>query len=211
MTIDDIWKLFQETNRMFQESKREWEQSKQKSEREWERSKQEWDRRFQESKEKSDRELEETWRVVKDVSRQIGQLGSRWGEFVEEMVAPACETLFLDRGIPVHRVHQRVKAKYPGNRHMEIDLLVVNTDVVVLVEVKSELRVEDVREHLNRLAEFKGFFPEYADRRVMGAVAGMVVEEHVEGYAMNEGLFVIVQSGDAVKLANDKEFNPKTW
>ncbi|MBF0171931.1 MAG: DUF3782 domain-containing protein [Magnetococcales bacterium] len=203
---------------MFQESKQEWEQrfleSKEESERDLEETRRilressaETDRRSQET----DRKFQETDRLVKEVSRQIGQLGSRWGEFVEEMVAPACETLFLDRGIPVHRVHQRVKAKYPGNRHMEIDLLVVNTDVVVLVEVKSELRVEDVREHLNRLAEFKGFFPEYADRRVMGAVAGIVVEEHVEGYAMNEGLFVIVQSGDAVKLANDTQFIPKTW
>ncbi|MBF0146803.1 MAG: DUF3782 domain-containing protein [Magnetococcales bacterium] len=203
---------------MFQESKQEWEQrfleSKEESERDLEETRRilressaETDRRSQET----DRKFQETDRLVKEVSRQIGQLGSRWGEFVEEMVAPACETLFLDRGIPVHRVHQRVKAKYPGNRHMEIDLLVVNTDVVVLVEVKSELWVGDVREHLNRLEEFKGFFPEYVDRRVMGAVAGIVVEEHVEGFAMNEGLFVIVQSGDAVKLANDKEFNPKTW
>ncbi len=200
MTIDDIWKLFQETNRMFQESKQEWDRRFLKSEQDWEETR----RLIRESN-------AETERVVKEVSRQIGQLGGRWGEFVEGMVAPACETLFLDRGIPVHRVYRRVKAKYPGNRHMEIDLLVVNTDGVVLVEVKSKLRVEDVREHLTRLAEFKGFFPEYADKRVMGAVAGIVVEEHVEGFAMNEGLFVIVQSGEAVKLANDKEFNPRIW
>ncbi|MBF0348472.1 MAG: DUF3782 domain-containing protein [Magnetococcales bacterium] len=214
LTLDDIWKLFRETNRIFQESKEKSERDREKSERDLEETRRilressaEADRRSRET----DRKFREMERVVKDVSRQIGQLGGRWGEFVEGMVAPACETLFLDRGIPVHRVHQRVKAKYPGNRHMEIDLLVVNTDVVVLVEVKSKLRVEDVREHVTRLAEFKSFFPEYVDRRVMGAVAGIVVEENVEQFAMNEGLFVIVQSGETVTLANDTQFIPKTW
>ncbi|MBF0142247.1 MAG: DUF3782 domain-containing protein [Magnetococcales bacterium] len=153
----------------------------------------------------------ETDRVIKEVSIQIGQLGSRWGEFVEGLVIPACETLFAERGIPIHKVSPRVRAKLPGGRHMEIDVLVVNTDSVALVEVKSKLKQDDVREHLTRLAEFKDFFPEYADRRVMGAVAGIVIEESVDRYAMKQGLFVIVQSGDAVCLANDAAFQPRIW
>ena len=127
------------------------------------------------------------------------------------MVAPACETLFAQRGIQVHKVSQRVKAKLPGNRHMEIDLLVVNTDPAALVEVKSKLKNEHVREHLARLSEFKEFFPEYVNKRVMGAISGIIVEENVERYAMNQGLFVIVQSGETVKMANEQAFNPRVW
>ncbi|MBF0152869.1 MAG: hypothetical protein HQL64_03910, partial [Magnetococcales bacterium] len=80
-----------------------------------------------------------------------------------------------------------------------------------LVEVKSKLRSEDVRDHLARLAEFKEFFPEYADRRVMGAVASIVMEGGVDRYAMSVGLWVIVQSGDSMRLANDAAFVPQTW
>ncbi|MBF8274899.1 MAG: DUF3782 protein [Magnetococcales bacterium] len=214
LTLEDIWMLFRETSRLFQESKERSERDLEETRRilressaETDRRSQETDRKFQET----DRKLQETGRIVKEVSRQIGQLGGRWGEFVEGLIAPACETLFLDRGIPVHRVYPRAKAKYPGNRHMEIDLLVVNTDAVVLVEVKSRLREENLREHLTRLAEFKEFFPEYANKRVMGAVAGIVMEENVKRFAMNEGLFVIVQSGETVTLANDIQFIPKTW
>ncbi|MBF0143173.1 MAG: DUF3782 domain-containing protein [Magnetococcales bacterium] len=156
-------------------------------------------------------QLRETDLKVKEVSTQIGRLGGRWGEFVEGLVAPACETLFAERGIPVHKVSRRVKAKRPGNRHMEIDLLVVNTDAVVLVEVKSRLTEGDVREHLTRLAEFKDFFQEYAGMRVMGAVAGIVIEENVERFAVNEGLFVMVQSGEVLRFANDGEFQPRVW
>ncbi len=200
LTLDDIWKLFQETNRLFQESARK-----------WDREIEETRRILQENSDRTERQQRETDRVVKDVSKQIGQLGSRWGEFVEGLVAPACATLFAERGLPVHKVSRRVEARLPGNRHMEIDLLVVNTIAVVLVEVKSKLRGEDIKDHLARLAEFKDFFPEYADKQILGAVAGIVIEESVDRYAMNEGLFVIVQSGDGVRLANDPDFVPRTW
>ncbi|HIJ85114.1 MAG TPA: DUF3782 domain-containing protein, partial [Magnetococcales bacterium] len=92
-------------------------------------------RMFQET----DRKFQETDRKIKEVSQQIGRLGGRWGDFVEGMVAPACETLFAEKGIPVHKVSRQVRAKLSGGRHMEIDVFVVNTDAVVLVEVKSAL------------------------------------------------------------------------
>ncbi|HIJ84993.1 MAG: DUF3782 protein [Magnetococcales bacterium] len=257
VTIDDIWKLFQETNRLFQESeremqdlkrkseqemqdskrkseqemqdsKREWESKREQSKREWEQSKREWDRRFQESREKSDRDFEETRRilresgeetdrrfqeterVVKEVSRQIGQLGSRWGEFVEKMIAPACIDMFTKRGIQVDEVFSRARKNLDG-QNMEIDLLVANTVAAVLVEVKSNLRVEDVRDHLERLKKFKRFFPRYADCTVYGAVAGIVIDADADQFAMNRGLFVIAQSGETVRIANDESFVPKTW
>ncbi|MBF0137565.1 MAG: DUF3782 domain-containing protein [Magnetococcales bacterium] len=236
LTVDDIWKLFQETNRIFKESEARSKESAARLEhdlqetrrimrenhaeterimREIRENSAESERKMRENSAEVERKMREshaeTDRVVKEVSRQVGQLGSRWGEFVEGLVAPACETIFAERGIPIHKVSPRIKAKLPGNRHMEIDLLVMNTSMVALVEVKSKLKHDHVREHLTRLTEFKEFFPEYADRRVMGAVAGIVIEESVDRYAMNEGLFVIVQSGDAVHLANDTAFQPRIW
>ena len=51
---------------------------------------------------------------------------------------------------------------------MEIDILVVNAGYVVLVEVKSTLKVDDVRAQIERLGQFREFFPEYADKQVLG-------------------------------------------
>ncbi|MBF0308600.1 MAG: DUF3782 domain-containing protein [Magnetococcales bacterium] len=215
VTFDDVWKMFQEMVRENRERNAEFDRKLQERSAEFDRKLQErsaeFDRENRERSAEFDRKFQETERVVKEVSKQVGALGSRWGEFVEGLVAPACEKLFLERGIPVHTVSQRVRCKRPGNRHIEIDLLVVNSDVVVLVEVKSKLKHEDVRDHLERLAQFKSFFPEYADKQVMGAVAGITIEENVDRYAMNEGLFVIVQSGESVNLANSPDFQPRTW
>ncbi|MBF0134775.1 MAG: DUF3782 domain-containing protein [Magnetococcales bacterium] len=200
LTIDDIWKLFHETNRLFRES-----------EARMAHDLQETRRILQESRAETERKSQETDKKIKEVTTLVGRLGGRWGEFVEGLVAPACETLFAQRGIPIHQVSPHVKAALPGNRHMEIDLLVANTDVVALVEVKSRLTSEDVREHQTRMAEFKEFFPIYADKRAMGAMAGILIDKDVDRHVMNAGFFLIVQSGDSVQLANDMDFVPRVW
>jgi len=191
--------MFMDTDRQIKETDRQI--------KETDRQFKETDRQFKET----DRQFKETDLKIEKVSTQIGNLSGRWGKFVEGLVSPSCETLFVERGIPVHKVSRQIKAKMPGGRHMEIDVFVVNTDAVALVEVKSTLTVEDVREHLTRLAEFKDFFPEYADKRVIGAVAGIVIEENADRFAINKGLFVIEQAGNSLRMANDENFVPRTW
>jgi len=79
---------------------------------------QETDRRLQQF-------VAENEKGFKQLRKEIGDLGGSWGRFVENMVAPACETLFIDRGIPVHRVSQRVRGRV-GEETLEIDVLVTN-------------------------------------------------------------------------------------
>ncbi|MBF0152771.1 MAG: DUF3782 domain-containing protein [Magnetococcales bacterium] len=208
--------LFQESDRKFHEMSAEtdrlFRESRAETERMMRESRAETDRLFQESRAETDRRFQETERFVKTVSEQIGNLGGKWGRFVENMVAPACETLFVERGFFVHRVFQRVRnVQRPDGQNMEIDILVEDTNEVMLVEVKSTLTVRDVREHLRSLRQFKEFFPRYADCRVMGAVAGIVVEENATAFALRYGLFVIRQSGEMVQLANPREFEPRFW
>ena len=80
---------------------------------------------------------------------------------------------------------------------------VVDGDTAIAVACKSNLSVEDVDEHLDRLALFKDGWPEYARYRLLGGVAGVVVPEDVARYAYRLGLYVLAQSGDAVEIRND--------
>lgn len=213
-TFDDVWRMFQEISRQFQEMVREDRERR----AEFDRRMQESDRQYREMREETDRQIQEvsmqmkeTDRKMKETDRRLDQLGGRLGEFVEGLVAPACETLFAQRGIPVYKVSRRVDAKLPDGRNLQIDLFVVDTDAVVLVEVKSKLETGDVREHVTRLGDFKEFFPEYADKKAIGAVAAMVIEENVRRFAINQGFFVIEQVGDTLRMANDANFEPRTW
>ena len=153
---------------------------------------------------------QETDRRIREVNKQIGDLGGKWGRFVENMVAPACETLFLKRGIPVHQVSQRMKKRLNGQT-LEIDVLVTNENHVLVVEVKSSLGVNDVKDLMDDLKQFREFFPEYAQKQLYGAVAGIEIEEGADKYAYRQGLFVLAQAGEAVSILNNPDFEPRNW
>lgn len=164
-----------------------------------------------------ERSIQEVWELFKETDRKIAEtnkaiadLGGKWGRFVEGLVVPAVENLFKDWGIELDKVFPRVKARRNGDK-MEIDVLAINGDYAMLIEVKSTLGVDDVKEHLKQLQRFKFFFPEYQDRKLLGAVAGIVIDEGVDRFAYQNGLFVISQSGETVKVLNDRKFKPRQW
>ena len=55
------------------------------------------------------------------------------------------------------------------------------------------------------------YFPLYAQLQVYGVVAGMNVPESVAKYAMNNGLYVLKQSGEAVSMVNPIDFAAKKY
>ncbi len=198
-TFDDILRLFKETDEKFKET----------------------DEKFKENNERSDKEFEETKRLIremsmatdrkiKEVSASIGKLGNRLGDFIEDAVRPAAVRLFQSRGIIVHEVQQNVSVQR-GEEGLEIDLMVVNDTEAVAVECKSNLKIDDVNEHLERLDKLKRLLPRYANFKVMGAVAAMVIPDNVARYAASKGLFVIGQSGEDMTIRNDEDFKPTVW
>jgi hypothetical protein len=151
-----------------------------------------------------------TAREIKAVNTSIGRLSNRLGEFVEEAVRPSAVRLFRERGIDIHEVQQSITAKRDGEQ-LEIDLLVVNNENVGVIECKSNLSVEDVNDHLERLEKVKRLLPRYNNCKVLGAVAGMVIPDNVATYAIKKGLYVIGQNGDHLELRNEQSFTAKAW
>ncbi len=169
-------------------------------------SQKETDLKFKET----DKQIQEMIREAKVVSTSVGRLGNRLGEFVEEAVRPAAVRLFQQCGIDVHEVQQNISVKRDGEA-LEIDLLVVNDLDTVAIECKSNLSIDDINEHLERLAKIKRMIPRYKAHRILGAVAGMVIPDNVAAYAIKKGLYVIAQNGGHLDLANPAVFVPKAW
>jgi hypothetical protein len=195
---DEIWAILREVAQSQKETDRKYQDTL--------RSFQETDRKFQET----DRKFQETDKKIKEVSTSIGRLGNRLGDFIEDAVRPAAVRLFQARGIDVHEVHQNISSRR-GNEGIEIDLLVVDSSEIVAIECKSNLSVDDVNEHLERLEKIKRLLPAYADKRVIGALASMVIEENVAQYAYRKGLYVIGQSGDHLEIRNSETFSAAIW
>jgi len=170
----------------------------------------ETEKRFKETDERMDRRSRETDEKIKQVSEQVGALTGKWGKFVEGLIVPGAVSMFREKGIEIDRIFQRVEA-HKDKDNLEIDILGVNSEYALLIEAKSTLGVEDVKEHVERIQAFKRFFPEYEDRKVIGAVAGIVIDEGADRFAYRQGFFVIGQTGETVKILNDEKFEPKTW
>ena len=147
---------------------------------------------------------------IKEVTALVGNLVNKWGQFVEYILVPGIPRIFQARGIPIHTTGQRMKRELNGE-NMEIDILGLNDDYALVVEVKSTLSKDDVEDTLDELSKFKKFFPEYANRKVLGAVAGIVMPKEATRLAYRKGLFVLGQSGESVAILNDEKFKPKTW
>jgi hypothetical protein len=202
-TLDEVWDLFKQVA----QSQHETDLQLQETDRLMREQSQESDLPFQASVTENEKVLQ---KLTKQIDDLIDDLGGTWGLFVENLVAPACETLFLERGIPVHQVSQRIKKRKEGET-LEIDILVLNQEHTLVVEVKSRLSVADVQEFITDLQRFRDFFPEYSQNQLYGAVAGIIIDEEADRYAYRQGLFVLAQSGETITLLNNDEFQPKAW
>jgi len=160
--------------------------------------------------EKTSQEIKRLAVQVAQTNKQIGGLTSRWGEFVENLIKPAAARLFQEKGIDVHLTALRVTGQ-DDKGSIEIDILVENTTEVVAIEVKSHLEVRDVKQFLQTLERFKKAFPKHKNDKLYGAVAGIKIDERVNEYAIQEGLFLIQPTGDSVIIANSHNFEPKIW
>ncbi len=162
----------------------------------------------------TDKKFQDTDRKFQEYQKQMRKIEtkfySQWGRFVESLVEVTVLKLLQDKGIRVERTLLREKAFYK-NRQFEIDIIAKNGLEVVAVEVKTTLNPEDVKEFIEELKLFKGVFPEYADKKLYGAVAYIGKEGDADKFAESKGLFVIKSTNDSARITNKKTFVPKVW
>ncbi|MBF0345697.1 MAG: hypothetical protein HQL06_15895 [Nitrospirae bacterium] len=166
--------------------------------------------RMRKDSEERGKELKDVVAGLRETRETVNALTGKWGNFVVGLVLPATKKMFKERGIVLKNIFKGAESDEEDAK-MEIDILAVNGEYVVAIEVKSTLGVDDVNDHLTRLSKFKQAFPTYADRQVIGAVAGIIINKGVDRYAYQKGLFVIGQSGDTVKILNDGKFKPRCF
>jgi len=159
------------------------------------------------SQKETDRRMQET-----DVRlRKLDELfNGQWGKLMESLVEGDLVKLLAERGMAVDHTINKPKKNY-GPRRWEFDILAVDGREVVVVEVKTTLKVDDVDYFVERLQDFSELMPEYADRRVYGAVAYLKSHESVNVHAARQGLFVIRATGSSATITNDAGFTPRAF
>jgi hypothetical protein len=154
----------------------------------------------------------ETDRIVKETAKQIGKLNNRFGEIVEYMIAPNLRDKFKDLGLKFHQANPNaVFSDDDNNTLFEVDVFLQNGDKAMLVEVKTALTTEDVKDHIERLEKMRAYADLHGDKRVfLGAVAGVVMTINVKEYALRQGFYVIEPSGETFNIIPPSG-KPKEW
>ena len=177
-------------------------------------SQQETDRRMQETDRLLKRQAAEADRRGQETDRRMRELNEmftgHWGKLMEALVDGDLIKLLVERGITVDYTFNNLKRDHDG-RTWEIDILAANGTEVVVVEVKTTLKVRDVDHFLQTLRHFHRLMPEYGDKRAYGAAAYLKADEGSAVYAEKQGLFVIRATGSSASITNRKGFTPRVF
>ena len=156
---------------------------------------------------KTDRQIEKTDRQLKETDRRFN---SQWGKLMESLVEGDLVKLLQGWGITVKSTYTQSHGRRNGE-HYEFDILAINGEEVVVVEVKTTLRSEDVNHFLAKLDRFRVYEPHFTGLRVYGAVAYLKTDPSVIRQAERRGLFVIRATGSSASIVNGERFVPRVF
>ena len=229
-----VWEMFQETDRQFKETAKRFKETEKRFQ-ETDKKFQETDKKFQETDrqfKETDKRFKETEKQFKETDKKIQEIGkrieqfleglnkledtfiTRWGRFMEVLVNSGASSALRAVGLSVDHSAKNVAQEMPNGlgRGMEIDVLCWGEDIVVPIEVKTTLKVEDVDEHIEKLGRFFECFPNFRGMKLYGAVAGLDFAGGSNRYAYKKGLYVLTLKGNkVVEVSNDGKFRPKIW
>ena len=183
LSFEKVWLMFQDTDKKFQESRVEM---------------QEW--------------IAESRRREKRVDREMKALQTlftgHWGALIESLVEGKLVELLKSKNIDIETTYTRVVNE---SKDMEIDIIAANGNDVVVVEVKTTLKNDDLEYFIEKLGRFKECFKHFQNNRILGAVAFLRADAGIIRKSEKLGLYIIKATGDSAKIINKEKFEPKAW
>lgn len=190
LNADVIWQLFKETDEKFKETDKKF---------------QETDRKFQET----ERMFKESDKKMERIFQELGGIGKSNGEVAEDYFFYALASSlkvgkmrfdYISRND--YRKKKMIEAEY--------DIILWNDHKVMVVEVKYNFKVEQVRKfHKEQLKKFKSLYPQHKHFKVYGAIAGMTFAKDVVKTAREYGFYILTQKNEQLSILNDDDFEPK--
>lgn len=152
------------------------------------------------------RDFKDEMRAFKgEMNKRWGDLANRLGTLVEDIVAPALPEVVKRRfNLELEDMMVRRKRRR-GELREEFDVIGVVEDKLFVVEVKSQYKTEYVDQFSEKLTRFRALFPEYEDRRLIGVVASLYLDEGVVRYATAKGYYAMGMKGDYMDFLNVEE------
>jgi hypothetical protein len=151
---------------------------------------------FRAEREKAEEERKKADEKFNRMQKSLGSFQRNLGEMVEFILIPKIRKKINQYG---HRFDilspnkQYINSKN-GLLAAEVDLLLENCEEVLAVEIKSNFKVAEVRDHLKQLAWLRKHEKTtgMTGKIIYAGIAGITVSESVRKLALASGMYVIV-------------------
>ncbi len=187
-TPDEIWKILERTSAIQERNSREIAE-------------------LRLSQKETDKQIKETGKQLKKTESEFN---SQWGRLMESLVEGDLIPILNEKGIEIAHTSTNAKQRGRGD-DFEYDIIAVNGQEVVVVEVKTTLRVNSVKDFLKNLRKFTTRMPHYKNKTIYGAVTWLKAKQKAAIFAEKQGLFVIRATGSSASIVNQEDFKPQVF
>ena len=150
----------------------------------------------------------------RELNKKLGEIAHKQGRMAEDLVSPSiCRILLEILGLPLsyecnqsERVRRR-HSKIRGRRR-EFDVVAEYGDYVLVVETKSTPKPENIPELLAMTREFRDYFPEFKDRKLIAGLAMLYADKSLIRYASSKGIIILAVGDELMDVMNEPGFVP---
>jgi hypothetical protein len=147
-------------------------------------------------------------------NKELGAIAHKQGRMTEDLVAPSIcrilrETLGLPESCGCNQAERIIRYNSKNRKHSrEFDVIAECEGYVMLTETKSKPDAGDIAELKETIGEFRDYFPEYADRKLLGCLATLSAHESLIKHASREGILILAVGDELMDVMNEPGFIP---
>jgi len=170
-------------------------------------------RKSSEADERLEKHILENRLMVRDMNRRWGEIANKQGRMTEDLVAPSIGRIIQelvggsfadldDEAVRVKRRHRVTRER------REFDAVAECGSFVLVNETKSNLTPGDVDAFVGLMADIRSYFPQYADKKILGSLATLYADPSLVRYASARGIVVLAVGDELMDIQNERGFVP---
>jgi len=156
---------------------------------------------FKKRDEESEKNSKEHKERMKYLESRFGSLGNTMGDIIETLVIPNLAEKFSDYGFTFTRITSNNIIQDGKKTIAEVDAILEDGDSIMIVEVKTNPRLEDIEKHIVRIEKIQAH-PTRVFRgvKIYGAIACGTLRDEVKEAIFEAGFYVVCQTGYNVEI-----------
>ena len=129
----------------------------------------------------TDQRMKDTDQYIKQISKKIdklqdivGGMGNSQGLAAEEEFFNSFAKTMSLGNLKFHAIDRNLR-RHSNGLQDEFDIVLTNSELIMIVEVKYNFHPNDVQKVINKISNYKKLYPQHHNFNIYGAIAGKVL------------------------------------